>query len=154
MVTRLDLSHFFTEWLESSNNQWLEIRVRVIFAKSWNRLSDKQAYFAEMSIFASVTHGLLLAQNFSCGWLCPLLVVWYYIWLSASGLSPWHWGSLCISAVAATCDALSITFLVAGKLMGAPFSLVRKCAGKPLLQLWRCGAQRGREFETASFAKP
>jgi len=95
-----------------------------------------------------------IAQNFSCGWLCPLLVVWYYIWLSASGLSPWHWGSLCISAVAATCDALSITFLVAGKLMGAPFSLVRKCAGKPLLQLWRCGAQRGREFETASFAKP
>jgi len=44
-MTRLDSSHvekdgdstrvtFFTEWLHSSHNQWLEIRVRVIFAKS------------------------------------------------------------------------------------------------------------------------
>jgi len=42
---------------------------------------------------------------------------------------------ICSSAVAATCDALSITSLVARKLLGAPFSLVRKCAGKPLLQI-------------------
>jgi len=41
--------------------------------------------------------------------------------------------SKCSSGVAATCDALSITSLVARKLLGAPFSLVRKCAGKPLL---------------------
>ena len=40
----------------------------------------------------------------------------------------------CSSAVAATCDALSITSLVARKLLGASFSLVRMCAGKPLLQ--------------------
>ena len=60
---------------------------------------------------------------------------------------------LCSSAVAATCDALSITSLVARKLQGASFSLVRKCAGKPLLQWWRCGARRGRELETASCAK-
>jgi len=33
--------------------------------------------------------------------------------------------------VAATCDALSITSLVARKLLGTSFSLVRKCAGKP-----------------------
>ena len=39
----------------------------------------------------------------------------------------------CSSAVAATCDALSITSLVARKLMGTSFSLVRKCAGTPLL---------------------
>ena len=39
----------------------------------------------------------------------------------------------CSSVVAATCDALSITSLVARKLLGASFSLVRKCAGKPLL---------------------
>jgi len=56
-------------------------------------------------------------------------------------------------AVAATCDALSITSLVARKLLGASFSLVRNCAGKPLLQWWRCGARRGWEFETASCAK-
>jgi len=37
--------------------------------------------------------------------------------------------------VAATCDALSITSLVARKLQEASFSLVRKGAGKPLLQL-------------------
>jgi len=36
--------------------------------------------------------------------------------------------------VAATCDALSITSLVARKLLGASFSLVRKRAGNPLLQ--------------------
>ena len=36
--------------------------------------------------------------------------------------------------MAATCDALSITSLVARKLLGTSFSLVRKCAGKPLLQ--------------------
>jgi len=42
---------------------------------------------------------------------------------------------MCSSAVAATCDALSTTSLVARKLLGASFSLVRKCAGKPLLQL-------------------
>jgi len=41
--------------------------------------------------------------------------------------------------VAATCDVLSITSLVARKLLGAPFSLVRKYAGTPLLQWWRCG---------------
>ena len=40
----------------------------------------------------------------------------------------------CSSAVAATCDALSITSIVARKLLGASFSLVRKCAGKPFLQ--------------------
>jgi len=39
----------------------------------------------------------------------------------------------CSSAVAATCDALRVTTLVARKLRGASFSLVRKCAGKPLL---------------------
>jgi len=39
--------------------------------------------------------------------------------------------------VAATCDALSITSLVARKLLGTSFSLVRKCAGKPLLQLFK-----------------
>jgi len=39
----------------------------------------------------------------------------------------------CSSAVAATCDALSIISLVARKLPGASFSLVRKGAGKPLL---------------------
>ena len=38
--------------------------------------------------------------------------------------------------MAATCDALSITSLVARKLLGASFSLVRKGAGKPLLQLY------------------
>jgi len=43
----------------------------------------------------------------------------------------------CSSAVAATCDALSITSLVARKLLGASFSLVRKCVGKPLLQKWQ-----------------
>jgi len=37
--------------------------------------------------------------------------------------------------VAATCDALSITSLVARKLLGASFSLVRKRAGKLLLHL-------------------
>jgi len=42
-------------------------------------------------------------------------------------------GEWCSSAVAATCDALSITSLVARKLLGASFTLVRKCAGKPLL---------------------
>jgi len=65
--------------------------------------------------------------------------------------------SMCSSAVAAICDALSITSLVARKLLGASFSLVRKCAGKPLLveveKWWRCGARRGRELETASCAK-
>ena len=35
--------------------------------------------------------------------------------------------------MAATCDALSITSLVARKLLGVSFSLVRKGAGKPLL---------------------
>jgi len=59
----------------------------------------------------------------------------------------------CSSAVAATCDALSITPLVARKLQGTSFSLVRKCAGKPLLQWWRCGARRSGEFETGSCAK-
>jgi len=34
--------------------------------------------------------------------------------------------------VAATCGALSITSPVASKLLGAPFSLVLKCASKPL----------------------
>jgi len=38
-----------------------------------------------------------------------------------------------VAAMAATCDALSITSLVARKLLGASFSLVRKCAGKTLL---------------------
>jgi len=42
---------------------------------------------------------------------------------------------LCSSAVAATCDALSITSLVARKLLEASFRLVRKGAGKPLLHL-------------------
>ena len=46
-------------------------------------------------------------------------------------------GEWCSSAVAATCDMLSTTSLVARKLLGASFSLVRKCAGKPLLQWWR-----------------
>ena len=55
--------------------------------------------------------------------------------------------------MAATCDVLSITSLVARKLLGAPFSLVRKYAGTPLLQWWRCGARRGREFETAPCTK-
>ena len=36
--------------------------------------------------------------------------------------------------MAATCDALSITSLVARKLLGASFSLVLKGAGKSLLQ--------------------
>jgi len=40
----------------------------------------------------------------------------------------------CSTAVAATCDTLSITSLVARKLLGTSFSLVRKCAGKQLLQ--------------------
>ena len=61
--------------------------------------------------------------------------------------------SQCSSAVAATCDALCITSLVARKVLAVSFSLVRKCAGKPLLHWWRCGARRGREFETASCAK-
>jgi len=52
--------------------------------------------------------------------------------------------AFCSSAVAATCDALSITSLVARKLLGVTFSLVRKGAGKPLLHWWRCGARRGR----------
>jgi len=42
-------------------------------------------------------------------------------------------GEWCSSAVAATCDPLSITSLVARKLLGASFILVRMCAGKPLL---------------------
>ena len=59
----------------------------------------------------------------------------------------------CSSAVAAACNALSTTSLVARKLLGASFSLVRKCTGKPLLQWLRCGARHGGEFETASYAK-
>jgi len=39
----------------------------------------------------------------------------------------------CSSTVAATFGELSITSAVARKLLGASFSLVRKCAGKPLL---------------------
>jgi len=40
-----------------------------------------------------------------------------------------------------------------GIVCGFTFNLVRKCAGKQILRWWRCGARRGREFETASSAK-
>jgi len=41
------------------------------------RLSDKQSWFSlkEMSFFASVMHVSILTQNFSCDWLCPLLLL-------------------------------------------------------------------------------
>ena len=62
--------------------------------------------------------------------VCTCSFVSWVLWL--------FYGNECtdhkVSATAATCDALSITPLVARKLLGASFSLVRKCAGKPLLQ--------------------
>jgi len=47
----------FTEWLDSSLNDWLTTRVRFIFAKSPNILLTSTGYFAhrEWSFFASVT---------------------------------------------------------------------------------------------------
>jgi len=53
-----------------------------------------------------------------------------------------------LSALAATCDALSITSLVAQKLLGASFSLARKCAGKPLLHGYQSGVPRKANIKT------
>ena len=74
---------FFTEWFDSSHNQWLETRFRVIFTKSpspWltnlvRLLTKKWAFFA--SVMITIGANLLFC-------LLPLVVLWYTLRIKCS----------------------------------------------------------------------